>query len=377
MKHSRTAKRVAVTGVAMTSIALLAACGSGGGAPAADGELDLSPLQISAEQEAELTALYDAAMESGNNEITVYAGHHDEFREIYTQFEERFPGLTIVPETLVGAELQTALEAERDTGQHNVDVISNPNADRYAEQGFSEEFKPATYVSPEWADGRIAQDQFEDPAGFYHSPWALLFSSGYNTETMDEADLPANWPDFADPKYADQVTFMTPSTPGGMQTVLSILLQSDLVDEDWLRTVAAQSRIVAQDQLALQSVSSGEYGIDLTSAATSIRKAVNDGAPVDLHMLENPVVATEKWMLAANAPSSDGGKLFLSYLFTYEAQEQALVTGNFPLNQHEDLESPYGWPAIEEIDFVHLPSQSTMREEIDNNQDLFQEITAS
>ncbi|MGO2112399.1 MAG: ABC transporter substrate-binding protein [Pseudoclavibacter sp.] len=377
MKHARTAKRVAVTGVAMTSIALLAACGGGGGATVDGGELDLSPLQISADQEAELTALYDAAIESGNTEITVYAGHHDEFMEIYSQFEERFPGLTIVPETLVGAELQTALEAERDTGQHVVDVMSNPNADRYAEQGFAEEFAPPTYASPDWADGRIDADQYQDPAGFYHSPWALLFSAGYNTDLMTEADLPANWPDFADPEFADKVTFMTPSTPGGMQTVLSILLQSDLVDEEWLRTVASQSRIVAQDQLALQSISSGEYAIDLTSAATSIRKAIADGAPVDLHLLENPVVATEKWMLAANAPSSDGGKLFLSYLFSAEAQEQALVTGNFPLNPAEGLESPYGWPALEDIDFVHLPSQSTMREEIENNQDLFQEITAS
>lgn len=375
MKHPRTLKRLALAGVAMASVALLAAC-SGGTAPAADGELDLSALQLDAEQEAELTQLYEAAIESGNTEITIYAGHHDEFLAIYEAFEERFPGLTIVPETLVGAELQTALEAERDTGKHNVDVISNPNADRYAEQGFSEAFTPPTFVAPDWAEGRIAQDQFEDPEGFYHSPWALLFSAGFNTEVIGEDELPANWPEFSDPKYADKVTFMTPSVPGGMQTVLSILLQSDLVDEDWLRAVADQSRIVAQDQLALQSVSSGEYAIDLTSAATSIRKAVAEGAPVDLHLLENPVVATEKWMLAADAPSSDGGKLFLSYLFTYEAQEQALITGNFPINQHPDLESPYGWPALGDIDFVHLPEQSSLREEIESNQDLFAEITA-
>lgn len=375
MKHPRTLQRVAVAGVAMASVALLAAC-NGGTTPAADGELDLSTLQLDEAQEQELTTLYEAAIESGNTEITIYAGHHDEFVAIYDAFEARFPGLTIVPETLVGAELQTALEAERDTGKHNVDVISNPNADRYAEQGFSEAFTPPTFTTPEWAEGRIAPDQFQDPEGFYHSPWALLFSSGFNTESIDASEMPANWPDYVDPKYADQVTFMTPSVPGGMQTVLSILLQSDLVDEEWLRTVAAQSRIVAQDQLALQSVSSGEYAIDLTSAATSIRKAIDEGAPVDLHMLENPVVATEKWMLAANAPSSDGGKLFLSYLFTYEAQEQALVTGNFPITQHADLTSPYGWPTLEEIDFVHLPEQASLREEIESNQDLFSEITA-
>lgn len=377
MKHSRTVNRLAVTGVAMASVMLLAACG-GGTAPTTDGgELDLAPLQLDEAQETELTDLYNAAVESGNTDITIYAGHHDEFMAIYDQFEERFPGLTIVPETLVGAELQTALEAERDTGQHNVDVISNPNADRYAEQGFAEEFTPPTYVAPEWAEGRIATDQYEDPAGFYHSPWALLFSSGFNTNEITEDEMPANWPEFADPAYADKVTFMTPSVPGGMQTVLSILLQSDLVDEEWLRTVASQSRIVAQDQLALQSVSSGEYAIDLTSAATSIRKAINDGAPVDLHLLENPVVATEKWMLAANAPSSDGGKLLLSYLFTLEAQERTLESGNFPLSQHADLTSPHGWPSLEEIDFVHLPEQSTMRDEIESNQALFQEITAS
>lgn len=360
----------------MTAVMALTACG-GATAPAEGGELDLASLGLESAQEAELTALYEAAIASGNTDVTIYAGHHDEFKTLYAKFEERFPGLTVVPETLVGADLQTALEAERDTGSHVVDVISNPNADRYADQGFAEAYTPSTYVAPDWAEGRIEQDQYQDPEGFYHSPWALLFSAGFNTDKISEAEMPANWPDVIKPEFAGKTTFMTPSTPGGMQTTLSILLQSGLVDEAWLRTLAEQSRIVAQDQLGLQSVSSGEYAIDLTSAATSIRKAVAEGAPVDLHLFENPVVATEKWMLAANAPSSDAGKLLLSYLHTVEAQEQTLITGNFPLTQSADLDSPYGWPRLEDIDFVHLPSQASMRDEIKKNQDLFLQITAS
>src|SRR5699024_6058330 len=146
--------------------------------------------------------------------------------DIYDAFEERFPGLEIVPETLVGPELQAAMEAESETGRHVAYVISNPNADRYAEQGFAEELSPVTYQSPDWAKGSSHEDQFEGPAGFYHSPWALLFSVGYNTDLVDESDLPDNWPGFADPEWDGEVTFMTPSVPGGMQTVLSILLQS-------------------------------------------------------------------------------------------------------------------------------------------------------
>ena len=362
--------------IALGGVLALGACGGGSEPVATAEELDLGPLELEQEQEAELTELYDAAIDAGNTDVTIYAGHHDEFVAIYEAFEERFPGLTVVPETFVGADLQTTLEAEKATGRHVVDVISNPNADRYADQGFAEKFTPVTYEAPEWAADRIHPDQYEDPNGFYHSPWALLFSLGYNTEMLEDSELPANWPEIADAEWADQVTFMTPSVPGGMQTVLSILLQSDLVDEEWLRTVASQSSIVAQDQLALQAVSAGEYPIDLTSAATSIRKAINGGAPVDLHLLENPVIATEKWMPAANAPNPEAGQLFLSYLFTLEAQEQVLEAGNFPLNPHPSLEPAHGWPALNEIEFVPLPAQDQMREEIASNQDLFQDITA-
>ncbi|WP_162321127.1 ABC transporter substrate-binding protein [Nesterenkonia haasae] len=380
MTHSPLSPTKAAAGVVLTGLLTLTACGGDDASPGAEQseeELDLDALELTDDQEAELTELYEAATESGETDVTIYAGHHDEFLAIYEGFEERFPGLTVVPETLVGADLETTMNAERETGQHVADIISNPNADRYAEQGFAEEFRPSTYETPEWAEGQIHESQFEDPEGFYHAPWALLFSFGYNTEVLEESDLPETWEDLADPEWDGQLTMMTPAVPGGMQTVLTILLQGDAVDEDWLRTVADQSRIVAQDQLGLQSVSSGEYAADISSAATSLRNAQESGAPVDIHFLENPVVATEKWMLADNAPNREAAQLYLNYIYTLEAQEQVMISGNFPLVPHESLESPYGWPNLEDIDFVSLPSQSQLREEIAANQDLFQEITAT
>ncbi|GAA4430905.1 hypothetical protein GCM10023169_34830 [Georgenia halophila] len=367
--------RLAMTTVALCGALALASCSDDPQAAATE-DLDLGPLQLNEEQEDELTSLYEAAIESGNTEVTIYAGHHDEFMDIYAAFEERFPGLAIATETYSGAELQTALEAERDTGRHVAGVISNPNADRYADQGFAEEYTPVTFELPDWTEGRIHQDQVQDPDGFYHSPWALFFSAGYNTEMLEESELPANWPDFANPEWDGRVTFMTPASPGGMQTVLTTLLQSGVVDEEWLRTVASQSSLVAQDQLALQSVSSGEYPIDLTSAATSILNAAEEGAPLAVHFLEQPVIATEKWMMAAEAPAPETAKLLLNFLFTVEAQQVTLESGNFPINQHESLESPHGWQRLEEYDFVPLPSQSVMREEMAGYADLFEEVTS-
>lgn len=364
-----------LVGLAAGSL-LLTAC-SGAGAGAESGELDLAPLKLESAQAEELQSLYDAALESGETDVAIYAGHHDEFQGIYDSFEERFPGLTITPETYVGAELQTTLEAERQSENHVVDVLSNPNADRYAEQGFSEAYSPVTFEMPEWSEGRISPDQIEDPDGFYHAPWALMFSSSYNTDMLEESDLPESWTDLAGEEWAGKLTFMDPSKPGGTMTISTTLLQSGVVDEAWMKALGANAKVVAQDQLALQSISSGEFAYQPLSASISILNAQKDGAPVEVQFFdENNVIATEKWMLAAGAPSSDAAKLLLSYLFTVEAQEETLAAGNFPVNQDESLTSPHGWPSLEELNFVELPSQSVMREKMTEYGDLFKSITA-
>ncbi|NKX52706.1 extracellular solute-binding protein, partial [Arthrobacter deserti] len=310
-------------------------------------ELDLAALKLDSSQEQQLQALYEAAIESGETDVAIYAGHHDEFKGIYEAFEGRFPGLTITPETYVGAELQTKLEAERQSGNNVVDVLSNPNADRYADQGFAEKYKPATFAMPEWAEGRLSLDQIEGPDGFYYAPWALMFASSYNTEQLQNSDLPGSWADLADEKWAGKLTFMDPSIPGGTMTVLTTLLQAGIVDEAWHQKVGANAKVVAQDQLALQSISSGEFAYQPLSASISVLNAKQDDAPVEVQFFDKDnAIAAEKWMLAADAPSSVAAKLLLSYLYTVEAQEKTLAAGNFPINQDESLTSPHGWPSL-------------------------------
>lgn len=367
--------KAAVAGAAACTL-FLTACG-GPSSATAGSDLDLAPLKVDSSQEQQMQALYDAAIKSGETDVAIYAGHHDEFKGIYDAFEKRFPGLTITPETYVGAELQTTLEAERKSGKHVVDVLSNPNADRYADQGFAEKFKPVTFSMPDWADGRISLDQIEDPDGFYYAPWALMFASSYNTEKLKESDLPTSWADLADPKWAGKLTFMDPSIPGGTMTVLTTLLQAGIVDEAWLEKVGANAKVVAQDQLALQSISSGEFAYQPLSASISVLNAKQDGAPVEVQFFDKDnVIATEKWMLAADAPSSDAAKLLLDYLYTAEAQEKTLEAGNFPINQDPSLTSPHGWPSLADAKFVKLPEQSVMREKMTEYAGVFKSITA-
>lgn len=373
MTRPKASARLAVFSALACAVLALSACS--GESAASSGELDLAPLKLEASQEAELTGLYKAALDSGNTEVTIYAGHHDEFAGTYAKFEERFPGITITPETYVGADLQTTLEAERQSGKHTAGVISNPNADRYAEQGFADAYTPVTFSLPSWTEGRISPDQIEDPKGFYFSPWALFFSASYNTKEIQEAELPGTWAELADPKWDGKITFMNPSTPGGTMTVLTTLLDAGVVDEQWLTTVGGYAKLVAQDQLALQSVSSGEFAFQPLSAATSVLNAKKDGAPVEVHFMdEDNAVATEKWMLASNGPAPEASKLLMNYLFTAEAQEQTLAAGNFPINQDPSVSSPHGWPTLEESNFVELPKQSHMREAMVEYADLFKSI---
>jgi iron(III) transport system substrate-binding protein len=370
--RGRRAVRLAIAAVVSV---LLAGCGAG--TPASGGELDLVPLKLTAEQEREMRQLYDAAIESGETDISVYAGHHDEFTAIYESFESRFPGLTISPEVYTGAALQTALESERKSGRQVADVISNPNADRYAEQGFAEPYEVVTFAMPAWADGRISPDQVAAADRTYYSPAALVFSASYNTQKLTEAELPTSWAALAGAEWRGKMIFMDPSVPGGTNTVLTILLNAGVVDQSWLDAVGRNAKIVAQDQLALQSISSGEFPFQPLSATASIVLAQQKGAPVDAYFYDaGNVIATEKWMLAAGAPSPAAAKLFLNYLHTVEAQRAVLEAGNFPINQDPSLISPYGWPSLADVDFIPLPAQSVVRQKSAEFGPIFKRLTA-
>ncbi|UBH07043.1 hypothetical protein K8P10_002554 [Leucobacter sp. Psy1] len=360
--------------VVMIGTVGLAGCSS---SAASSADADFSGLGLNTDVEAELQGYYDAAIESDATEVMIYAGHHDEFTAIYDGFEERFPGLTITTGTYVGAELQSTLEAERQTGKPLVSILSNPNGDRYAEQGFAAPFEVPTFEINEALEDRIDSSQLTDGEHLYYSPWALMFNISFNTDLVEESELPGAWTELGDPEWADRITFMNPSTPGGTMTVLTQLLAGGVLDETSLDAIGNNARIVASDQLALQGLSSAEFPVQPLAATTSIINAAENGAPVESYFLpENNVIATEKWMLTEGAPAPDAAKLFLSYLHTVDAQEQALLSGNFPINQDSSLDSPHGWAPLQDIDFLALSSQAELRAAMDEYAPLFQSVAS-
>lgn len=374
MKLKRRFLAGAVSLVAVSALALVG-CSSPGTNTDTGSGANLEGLGLSAEVEQQLTGLYDAAVKSGQTEVMIYAGHHDEFTAIYKAFEKRFPGLTITTGTYYGAELQSLLDAEKTTGKHVASVISNPNGDRYAEQGFVDPYEVLTWSMNPALEGRIDPSQLSDAKHMYYSPWALMFNMSYNTNQLKKSDLPKTWADLGGSAWAGKLTFMNPGTPGGTMTTLTQLVHAGVLTEKDLGAIAANSKIVASDQLALQGLSSGEFALQPLSATTSVVNAKNEGAPVDAHFLDkNNVIATEKWMLAAGAPSPDAAKLFLNFLHTVDAQEAALASGNFPTNQSPSLTSPYGWPALQDIDFVTLEPQSVLRPAMTSYTPLFQRL---
>ncbi|MDX2376371.1 extracellular solute-binding protein [Microbacterium sp. LRZ72] len=373
-KHMST-KNVSKGALLAVGALVLAGCsGSGDGSGgSADGGPNWEPLAVTDEAQAEMQELYDAALESGETTVMLYAGHHDEFIPVYEAFEEDFPGMEIDTATYVGAELAATLEAEAETGQHEVSVVSNPNADRYAD--FAAPYVPATFeINPDLED-RIATDQVLGEGDLYTAAWALMFNMSYNTDLIDEDEMPETWADLAEAEWDDRITFMNPITPGGVQTIVSQLLLGDVLTEDDVRAIAANGRAVASDQLALQSISSGEYPVQPFSAVTSILLAAENGAPVESYFPdENNVIATEKWMLVKDAPSPDAGKLFLNYLHTKQTQEIVMEAGNFPVNQDPDLESPYGYPALQDLNFLPLVPQSELAPAIVGNAEFFESV---
>lgn len=243
-------------------------------------------------------------------------------------FEEKY-GITVERLALPAGTLMQRFASELDAGSFNADIIVGAGFDGLV----TNEYIPNGWMIPIQEAGIPALEADEYPEGFLnestatlaYNPWLIA----YNTDLVDESDLPDSFEDLADPKYKDMVCIPNPQVAVAYIEVWDRMRES--FGPEMLEGVGANNPKLYESAAAASSaLGAGECAIAGPVTAVAVA-ALPDRAPVD-QVLPEVTTGTQMelgYLDPEKIAHPNAARLFAQYLLTPEGNEQqATVGGN-------------------------------------------------
>ncbi|MGH6924922.1 MAG: ABC transporter substrate-binding protein [Propylenella sp.] len=267
------------------------------------------------DHEAYLQKLAADAKAKGQTEVTMYSNNSQQFGEIFSTFTEKF-GIEVAVTDMFGPPLVARLDAEYGTGNIQADILMSGVSDLivFRERGWLEPFVPdnAEGLDP----GLIG------PENLWFSFAVLPLGTIVNTSLVKPEDYPKNWADHVTERWQGKIGMNNPSASSGLSQGVGALLEHGVIDEEWLRSLAALKPLIAPGAVAaMQMVASGQMELAPLTSTNIFIDAKGKGAPLAFMLQEDGYAALPAPVgLAAKAPRPEAAKLLLAYFLTPECQ---------------------------------------------------------
>ncbi len=259
-------------------------------------------------------------------------------------FEAAYPGVTVQVERTGGERIFQRVGQERANRIHAVDVLDASDAALFIvwkREGVIEPFLPAE-VAQKWpADQR-------DPDGYFASERFTLSPIAYNTNLVKPEDAPKSFADLLHPRWSGKIVKAHPGYSGGIVTT-TFETSRDL-GWDFFKRLAGQR--VMQVQSATEPpkrLALGERAVMADGLEYVLFGLKEKGSPIEIvYPTEGTPFVPGCAALAANAPHPNAARLFLSYLFSREAQQFLVDIGGMR-SFHPDVTLKAGRRPLAEI----------------------------
>jgi iron(III) transport system substrate-binding protein len=259
------ARRTALlaTGALLTASAL-AACGTSDGDDAPAGG-----------------AASEAAAPAGDQVLTIYSGRTENLiQPLLDQFAEE-AGVEVDVRYFDSADLALLIEQEGDRSPADVFISQSPGA-----LGYLNDLDVLTELEPEVLD--LVGEEFRAADGSWVGMSGRVRTLVYNSELVEESDLPASVFDLTDPAYAGLVGLAP--TNGSFQDFVTALRESegDEAAQEWLEGMAANDAQAYSNNTAIvQAVAAGEVPFGLVNHYYNYRALAEDPSlPTVNHFFE-------------------------------------------------------------------------------------------
>jgi iron(III) transport system substrate-binding protein len=324
---------------------LVAACGGDGGTnvdddtdgAASDGEgmEDGVVVQMDGESpEDYIDRLYEAAQEEGT--VAYYqSANDDELQAIIDSWNTMFPEVEFEPVSATSGTILERALLESESGNVQGDVYGGGSGDQVAldEAGALEVYRPVN-------EADVAEEfQMDGP---YIAVGYLSYHPAFNTDLVDEADLPDDWMGYCDEQWRGELAI----DQEGAEWIAGLLAgMGEEAGMEFLQCLAAnEPRLVRGSTNRTELLASGEFGVMLDGYGHRLWQFEQEGAPIRTQRPSPspmPVVIDMAGMLN-DAPHPNAARLLLEFFLTTEGQQVFLDQNKAGTLAGEEQEHPYG-----------------------------------
>lgn len=336
MSSKHPLKRTAVTVFALgASAALLVACSE----PSED---------VSAAETTTASSSANASDAAGEKvTITVYTSEPEEkVDEINKAFMEANPDIEVEVYRAGTGDLTARIEAEKASGSIEADVLWAADAatfETYAAQGDLAELEDV--------DTSDIIEEALDAENFYVGTRIIPTVIAYNTEVVDQAELPTSWADLTDPKYAGQLVMPDPAVSGAAAFNASVWKNDPALGEVWITALGENQPMIAQSNgPTSQEIAGGGHPVGIV-VDYLVRDLAAAGSPIDtIYASEGSPYITEPAGVFADSEKKEAAERYINFLLSVEGQEIAVEQAYLPVR--EDVGTPEGTPELADIELM-------------------------
>ncbi|OHR21210.1 ABC transporter substrate-binding protein [Corynebacterium sp. HMSC034A01] len=281
------------------------------------------------------------APEGLSGSIDYYSANPQGLTDALVEAFQEKTGVTVNVFAGTTGEVTAKIKAEEANPQADVVYLASWSAaSKQAETGALESYKPENIDNAN-ADWNAADDTFHGRDG---SALALVA----NTDVV--SDIPTDWEDLADPKYADQVIMPDPRESGTAADLLTAMIAEWGEDKTWeLFDKLFDNGMIVQgaNGPALDQVTSGSKGIVFGGVDYSAYSAQGKGEPLEVVIPSSGTTVTPRpVMIMKSTDNMDAAKAFVDFMFSEEAQQISASKNMIPSNKNVE---PKNGPKLEDI----------------------------
>jgi len=183
-------------------------------------------------------------------------------------------------------------------------------------------------------------EEHKDPDGMFASFRVWLSVMGYNTDLVKAADAPKSFADLLNPKWKGK---MVKAHPGYSGTIMTSTFQMARdIGWDYFEKLAKQSVMQVQSSAdPPKKLEIGERAVMADGNEYNMFQLKESGKPVEIvYPTEgSPLIVGPNGLLKA-APNPNAGRLFQSYCFSVEGQQNLIDVGGLRSMHPQTKEKP-------------------------------------